>query len=97
MILCLSEEKSCGKCKSCLQFEENNQPDFIFIEPEDGTIKIEKIRQMQSKVLEKPIISSKKVYVIKDADTMTKEARELLIKNTRRTTFIYYNYSNWVK
>ena len=80
MILCLSDTKSCGECKSCLQFEENNQPDFIFIEPEDGTIKIEKIRQMQSKVLEKPIISSKKVYVIKDADTMTKEAQNCLLK-----------------
>ena len=80
MILCLSEKKGCGSCKSCLQFNENNQPDFIFIEPEDGTIKIEKIRQMQAKVLEKPIISSKKVYVIKDADTMTKEAQNCLLK-----------------
>lgn len=80
MILCLSEEKSCMGCKSCLQFEEQNQPDFIFIEPEDGIIKIEKIRQMQAKVLEKPIISSKKVYVIKDADKMTKEAGNCLLK-----------------
>lgn len=80
MILCTSKQKACGNCKSCLQFEENNQPDFIFIEPEDGIIKIEKIRQMQAKVLEKPIISSKKVYVIKDADTMTKEAENCLLK-----------------
>lgn len=80
MILCLSSNKACGECKSCLQFKENNQPDFIFIEPEDGIIKIEKIRQMQAKVLEKPIISSKKVYVIKDADTMTKEAQNCLLK-----------------
>lgn len=80
MILCLSDKKSCGSCKSCLQFEENNQPDFIIIEPEEGTIKIEKIRQMQAKVLEKPIISPRKVYVIKDADTMTKEAQNCLLK-----------------
>ncbi len=80
MILCSSEKKACGKCKSCLQLEENNQPDFILIEPEDGSIKIEKIRQMQAKVLEKPILSSKKVYVIKDADCMTKEAQNCLLK-----------------
>lgn len=80
MILCTSEKKPCGKCKSCLQFEQNNQPDFTLIEPEDGTIKIEKIRQMQEKVLEKPIISSKKVYIIKDADYMTKEAGNCLLK-----------------
>ncbi len=80
MILCMGEQKPCRKCKSCLQLEENNQPDFILIEPEDGTIKIEKIRQMQAKILEKPIISSRKVYVIKDADTMTKEAGNCLLK-----------------
>ena len=81
MILCIEEkQKPCGICKSCLQFEEKNQPDFIMIEPEDGTIKIEKIRQMQEKLLEKPIISSRKVYVIKDADAMTKEAGNCLLK-----------------
>lgn len=80
MILCMSDEKPCKICKSCIQYEENNQPDFIMIEPEEGTIKIEKIRQMQSKVLEKPIISSKKVYIIKDADLMTKEAQNCLLK-----------------
>lgn len=79
-ILCLSKEKPCKGCKSCIQFEEKNQPDFIFIEPEDGTIKIEKIRQMQAKILEKPIISSKKVYIIKDADAMTQEAQNCLLK-----------------
>jgi DNA polymerase-3 subunit delta' len=80
MILCLSKEKYCGNCKSCLQFDENNQPDFTIIEPEDGTIKIDTIRQMQSKVLEKPIISSKKVYIIKDADCMTRESQNCLLK-----------------
>lgn len=80
MILCVGEQKPCGTCKSCLQLEEKNQPDFIMLEPEDGAIKIEKIRQMQAKILEKPIISSRKVYVIKDADTMTKEAGNCLLK-----------------
>lgn len=80
MILCLQEEKPCKYCKSCIQFEENNQPDFTIISPEDGIIKIEAIRQMQSKLLEKPIISSKKVYLIKDADTMTREAANCLLK-----------------
>ena len=35
---------------------------------------------MQAKILEKPIISTKKVYVIKDADKMTKEAGNCLLK-----------------
>ena len=46
----------------------------------DGKIKIEKIRQMQRKVAEKPIISKNKVYIINDADTMTTEAQNCLLK-----------------
>ena len=28
MILCEGEEKYCNKCKSCLEFDSNNNPDF---------------------------------------------------------------------
>lgn len=80
MLLCQGDKKPCNQCKSCIGFGENNQPDFIMLSPEDGTIKIEKIRQMQAKVFEKPIISQRKVYIIKDADSMTKEAQNCLLK-----------------
>ena len=50
------------------------------IDEKGETIKIEKIRQMQSKILEKPIISDKKVYIINDANNMTKEAQNCLLK-----------------
>jgi DNA polymerase-3 subunit delta' len=57
-----------------------NNPDFIVIEPQEGSIKIEQIRQMNSKILEKPIYLSKKIYIINDADLMTKEAQNALLK-----------------
>lgn len=81
MILCQSDEKvPCNNCKSCIEIENNNNPDLVSITSTNGSIKIETIRQMQEKVLEKPIISSKKVYIIKDADLMTKEAQNCLLK-----------------
>lgn len=81
MILCLGNDKlSCNSCKSCIEIENRNNPDFIEIKPDNGTIKIEEIRKMQETVLEKPIISNKKVYIIKDADLMTKEAGNCLLK-----------------
>lgn len=58
----------------------NNNPDFLLIEPEDGKIKIEKIREIQKKAAEKPIISDKKIYILNDADTMTTEAQNCLLK-----------------
>lgn len=78
-ILCLNGEENCN-CKSCIEFDSDNNPDFQLIEPNDGKVKIEQIREMQRKVAEKPIISNKKVYVINNADTMTTEAQNCLLK-----------------
>lgn len=81
MILCMGENKKhCRNCKSCVEFLSNNNPDFIQINPDGKVIKIEQIRKMQEKILEKPIVSEKKVYIINDADLMTKEAQNCLLK-----------------
>ena len=80
MILCEGKEKYCGKCKSCLEFDSNNNPDFLEIEPDGNNVKIEQIREMQRKIAEQPIISKKKVYIINEADTMTREAQNCLLK-----------------
>ena len=80
MLLCLEENKQESNCKSCIEFDSNNHPDFLLLEPEGNVIKIEQIRQLQKRIQEKPIISHKKVYIINDADKMTKEAQNCLLK-----------------
>lgn len=80
MLLCTDQEKYCNKCKSCIEFNTSNNPDYIYIEPNENNIKIEQIRNMQKSIQEKPIISDKKVYIINDADLMTKEAQNCLLK-----------------
>lgn len=82
MILCENEEKKpCNNCKSCIQFMGESHPDFMKIEPEDGkTIKIEQIRFLQEKIAEKPVTSSKKVYIISNSETMTREGANALLK-----------------
>lgn len=80
MLLCLEQEKYCNKCKSCIEFDSNNHPDFSLIEPEEKKIKIDQIRKIQEKVAERPIISNRKIYIIDEADTMTKEAQNCLLK-----------------
>lgn len=78
-ILCLEKKENC-KCKSCIEIDTDNNPDFQLIKPNDGKVKIEQIREMQRKVAEKPIISNKKVYIIENSDTMTTEAQNCLLK-----------------
>ena len=80
MILCENEKKYCNQCKSCIEFDSNNNPDFTLIEPDGASIKIDQIRQMQKKIIEAPIISKNKVYIIDDADLMTTEAQNCLLK-----------------
>lgn len=79
-ILCIGENKYCNTCKSCIEYDGQNNPDFMLIKPEGNSIKIEQIREMQKKVQEKPIISKNKVYIIDDADKMTNEAQNCLLK-----------------
>ena len=82
-ILCTNElEKLCGNCKSCIEFVNNNNPDYyeIGLEDDENSIKIETIRQMQKKVQELPIVSERKVYIIDDSETLTKEAQNCLLK-----------------
>ena len=80
MILCTSENKYCNSCKSCIEFDTSNNPDFEIIEPNGNSLKIEQIRNFQNKVAEKPIISDRKVYIINDSDKMTQEAQNCLLK-----------------
>ena len=78
-LLCANQEET-EDCISCIKWNSGNHPDFYQIEPENKTIKIEQIRKMQEKISEKPITSSRKVYLIIDSDTMTKEAQNCLLK-----------------
>jgi len=80
-ILCLQEkQESDCHCKSCQCFEGGNHPDYYFINEKGETIKIEQIREITSKVIEQPIQSHKKVYIINDADKMTIEAQNCFLK-----------------
>lgn len=80
-IMCLNKEESNSeKCNSCIKFEANSNPDYIEIIPDEKTLKIDKIRKMQEKIAEKPIVSNKKVYIIDEADTMTEESQNCLLK-----------------
>lgn len=79
-----SQTDPCGKCKSCIQAESNNNPDIIYVVPEklNATgIGVDDIRnQVNSTVDIKPYRSAYKVYIIRDADKMTPGAQNALLK-----------------
>lgn len=80
MILCFAGSGE-DECKSCLMFDEDNHPDYYELNKDKTeSIKIDDIRILQDKVIEKPITSKKKVYVINNSENMTVQAQNCLLK-----------------
>lgn len=80
-LLCIEQnQKNNCDCKSCKCFEGLNHTDFTVLNEEGDTIKIDQIREITNKIIEQPIISNKKVYILNDCDKMTTEAQNCLLK-----------------
>ena len=72
----------CQKCESCKKAIGKNHPDIIMVNHEKpGTITIDEIReQVIHDVAVKPYYSPHKIYIIPDADLMTPQAQNALLK-----------------
>lgn len=72
----------CGTCKSCRQAQSGNQPDIITVTHEKpGSISVEDIRtQVNGDIQIKPYSSPYKIYVIPEADLLTVQAQNALLK-----------------
>lgn len=72
----------CGQCDSCKKAIGKNHPDIITVSHEKpNTISIDEIReQVVNDVAIKPYCSHYKVYIIADAELMTPQAQNALLK-----------------
>ena len=75
-------ENACGKCESCKRAMGKNHPDIIMVKHEKpNTISIDEIReQVVNDVDIKPYSSPHKIYIIPDAEIMTPQAQNALLK-----------------
>ena len=72
----------CNECRSCKQALSKNQPDIIFVSHEKpNTISVDDIRaQVNNDVAIKPYSSKYKVYIINEAEKMTPQAQNAILK-----------------
>ncbi len=80
---CLDEttnDDACGKCISCRKIERGNHPDLFLVKPEGQFIRIEKIREIQEKMLFKPMEGRVQMFVLTEADRMNSAAANALLK-----------------
>lgn len=76
--------EACGACRSCRQIDAQSFPDLLTIEPDRERavpqIKIEQIRELEHHLVYRPLIGSRKICLIDDADRMTLAAANALLK-----------------
>jgi DNA polymerase-3 subunit delta' len=73
-------EEACGHCQTCRQVRSGNFPDLVFIEPDGQNIKIEQIRGLNRALSFKPVSGRYRVSIIRQAEAMTDEAANSLLK-----------------
>lgn len=82
-LLCeTGDNEPCGKCHSCKQAESGNHPDIIRVTHEKpNSISVDDIRtQVNNTVDIKPYQGPYKVYIIPQADMMTTQAQNAILK-----------------
>lgn len=73
---------ACGKCHSCIQADTNNQPDIIHVTHEKpNSIGVDDVRQqLVDDIVIKPYSSRYKVYIIDEAEKLTVQAQNAILK-----------------
>ena len=80
-LLCeAKKQEPCGICTSCMQFKNDNQPDFKVISTEDNSIKVEEIRNLEKDISIRPFSGNRKVYIICNAEKMTVAGQNSFLK-----------------
>jgi DNA polymerase III delta prime subunit len=81
-LICENENKipSCGTCIHCLKIDKGIHPDLIEIKHEERSIKIDEVRYLITEVYRKPNEAERKAVIIRNAERMTIETANALLK-----------------
>jgi len=82
ILLCNNRKdwRGCEKCSSCEMIKKGYHPDLMIIEPEENSVKIEQVRDGLKFLFYHPQISSLKILIINEADKMTDDCQNALLK-----------------
>ena len=84
LILCKEKNEfmPCNACQSCKLFISSNHPDFYTIKIEEGKkkISINQIKELQTNFYESSFLNGNKIFLIENAEFMSKDAADSLLK-----------------
>jgi DNA polymerase III subunit delta' len=70
----------CGECADCKRIKSGNHPDLTFIEPEGKSVKKHQITELIKAFSYKGVESTRKFFIVDNADLMTAQAANSLLK-----------------
>jgi len=70
----------CGKCTNCMRIQSEQHPDLHVVRPDGQNIKISQVRVVQKAAQQRPYEARYQVVVIDEADRLTDEAANALLK-----------------
>lgn len=76
----------CGRCSSCTHLAAGSHPDVHLLQPDGETIKIDQIRSLQPQLALRSFAGRGKVCLIDNAELMTREAANALLKTLEEPT-----------
>ncbi len=77
-LICPTE--ACGRCDSCHKLQEGQHPDLMELDGEAKNLKVGDIREAEAALRLRPLEAPYKVLLIPDADRMTIQAQNALLK-----------------
>jgi DNA polymerase III subunit delta' len=72
---------ACGECRACTRSGRGLHPDLALVEPATAVIKIDQVRDAVREIQLPPFEARHRVFVIDEADVMTEQAQNALLKS----------------
>ena len=80
-VLCTGDKPPCGKCPSCVKALAGSHPDLFYFSPDKkASVGVETVRDIKKSLFFMPNDGDRKVYIIDDAQKMTVQAQNALLK-----------------
>ncbi|MGE4282568.1 MAG: ATP-binding protein [Clostridia bacterium] len=70
----------CDLCRSCIKNRNNNHPDVKILDEQGSSLGIDMVRALQKDIYIKPYEAGRKIYIIPEAERMTIQAQNGLLK-----------------
>lgn len=77
---CTGDEPPCGVCRACRLIADGRHPDVQQVKPENNTIKIDQIRQLQHDAALAPVEARWRVFLLPNVERATRGAANSLLK-----------------